>query len=76
MTVIRGMQAVHDALKLEEYPATKQDINYAVGDIEVEDAKGGYLPVRMVLDNVGQSNFTNAEEVVSALQKAIQKTAA
>ncbi len=72
---MRGMRAVAEALRLEDFPEERMDIDYAVGDIEVEDGKGGYVPVRELTEDLRGRTFRSAEEVVRALQQVIAERA-
>jgi hypothetical protein len=69
--ILRGIKAVSAALELEDFPATKQDLYYSVGDIEIEDLNGRYLPVRKVLDQVSQNEFATVEDAIEALKKQL-----
>src|SRR5438094_408798 len=69
--VLRGFRVVAEALRLEDCPLTKDDINYAVGDVEVPDSHGRYIPVRDVLDVVEHDQFNSAEEAVQAIRTAV-----
>ena len=42
----------------------RHEIDYCVGDVEVEDGHGGYAPVRNLTDRFGDKLFGNAEEVI------------
>ena len=68
---LRGFRAVAEALRLEDYPIDKVGINYAVGDIDVEDGQGGWTPVRALTDRMKRDRFSTAEEVIRALHEAI-----
>jgi hypothetical protein len=67
------MAAVAQALREEDFPMDKQGINYAVGDIEVEDGQGGYVLIRRLTDFMGEKDFASAEEIVRALHKAVEQ---
>lgn len=78
---IRGMRAVVEALRNEDFPMDLEGVNYSVGDIEVEDGKGGYVPVRQLTDMLPQSTaghpgveFRSAEEVIRALRGLLGQT--
>jgi hypothetical protein len=65
--VLRGLDAVAEALQAEDMPIDKQGIAYAVGDAEIEDGRGGWVPVRQVLDRVSAERFDSADDAVDAL---------
>lgn len=69
----RGFDVVEEALKQESYPMDDHEINYAVGDIEVEDGHGGFIPVRRLTDSISGKRFDSAEAVVEALKKAAKQ---
>jgi hypothetical protein len=68
MNVMRGLRAVAEALRAEDFPMDRHAIDYSVGDIEVEDGHGGFLPVRQLTDQFGNKEFHSAEEVVRAIR--------
>jgi len=67
---LQGIKTVREALKLEDFPMTTSDIDYAVGDIDIEDGHGGYIPVYELTERFENSEFNTLEEVVIALKKA------
>jgi len=67
--VFRGMSVVEEALRLERFPMSVQDVNYAVGDIELELGEGRFVPVRDLLDDTSDHRFKSVEEVVHALRE-------
>ncbi len=71
---VRGMQRLIRALRGEVYPLDRSGIDYAVGDIDVEDGSGGYVPVRDLTEElpVGVS-FENAEDIFHSLQQILNK---
>lgn len=69
----RGIQAVEDSLKQEDFPMDRHAVDYAVGDIEIEDGRGGYLPVRDLTDKFGTRQFESWEEVVRELKLAARR---
>ena len=71
---LRGIDAVADALRAEDFPMDKQALAYAVGDIDVEDGHGGSVPVRNVLDVLEQSEFASAELAVRAIRTGARRT--
>ena len=44
MDRVRGLRAVAEALRSEDFPMDRQGIDYAVGNIEVENGRGGSYP--------------------------------
>ncbi len=72
---LRGIAAVEDALRAEDFPMDKQALAYSVGDIDVEDGRGGFVPVRVVLDAIRQDEFASAEAVVRAIRAAAPRAA-
>jgi predicted metal-dependent hydrolase len=67
----RGFRYVTEALRLEDFPMGRHEIDYCVGDVEVEDGHGGYAPVRNLTDRFGDKLFGNAEEVIKVLHEAV-----
>jgi len=74
--VMRGMKWVVEALRLEDFPMDRQAIDYSVGDIEVEDGRGGLVPVRLLTDQLRPGEFVSAEDVVRALRGVLKESAA
>lgn len=70
----RGIQAVADALVYESYPMDRHEVDYAVGDIAVEDGKGGFTPVRDLTDRFEKDRFDSAEEVIEAIRSCSSGT--
>jgi len=68
-----GLRAVVEKLRSEEFPMDKQDIDFSVGDMEVEDGLGSTIPVRRVTPFIEAQNFSAAEQVVRSLQGALQR---
>ena len=50
-------------------PLDVPNINYAVGDIEVEDGQGSYIPVRDLTDFLMQETYDDPEPLIDDLQK-------
>jgi hypothetical protein len=61
------MRLVAEALRLEDFPMDRHGIDYSVGDLEVEDGKGEFIPVRDLTQNFGEREFRSAEEIVNAI---------
>lgn len=82
---IRGMKEVRDALQGEDFPMDLEGVNYSVGDIEVEDGKGSYIPVRQLTDLLSPSatqgvtgaplEFDSADQVIRALSTVLRRMA-
>jgi hypothetical protein len=71
---VRGMQRLIQALRAESYPLDRSNIDYAVGDIDVEDGYGGYIPVRDLTDELPPgASYDNAEDIFHALQAILNK---
>jgi len=70
MTVLRGFEALAEALDAEDFPMDKQAVAYSVGDIEVEGRGGALVPVRVLLDRIPGDQFGNVDAVVRALRAA------
>lgn len=73
--VVRGMRAAVEALRLEDFPMDKTGIDYAVGDIEIEDGHGGHVAIRDLTDHIPAREFRSAEEVAQTLRAAVKKFA-
>lgn len=67
----RGFRYVAEALRLEDFPMGRHEIDYCVGDVEIEDGHGGFALVRNLTDGFGDKLFGNAEEVIKALREAV-----
>ena len=65
----RGMRYVVEALRLEDFPMGRHEIDYSVGDVEIEDGNGGFVPIRELTDKLGDRMFRSAEEVIKALRE-------
>jgi len=72
---LRGIAAVADALRAEDFPMDKQGLAYSVGDIDVEDGRGGFVPVRVVLDAIAREEFPSADAAVRAIREAARRAA-
>jgi hypothetical protein len=70
---LKGMSTVLEALRAEDFPMSRADVDYAVGDVDVEDGRGGVVPVRQLTESVPSDRFESAEEVVRALRRALQR---
>jgi len=68
--ILHSIKRVLAALEDEEFPMDTHAIDYAVGDSEIEDGKGGLIPVRKLTERMGQRSFANPEEVIQALVEA------
>lgn len=73
--VLVGLELIEDSLRVEDFPMTREDLDYAIGDVEVEDAQGRFVAVRRVLDVVPQREFATCDEVVSAIKQYVDQTA-
>jgi len=70
-----GTRVVAEALSIEDFPATKSDLYYAVGDLHIED-NGVRFAVRDLLDRIDQDEFSSAEDAVKAIENSLAKQAA
>jgi hypothetical protein len=68
-----GIEAVADALRAEDFPMDKEGLAYSVGDIDVEDGRGGTIPVRVLLDRIEQDEFGSADIAIAAIRRAAHK---
>lgn len=69
----RGWKAVEEALGLEPFPIDIEGVNYAVGDIEVSDGKGGTIPVRVLTDSINVRSFETLKDVMAELHSALKR---
>jgi|GEM_PF-2544722 len=69
---LKGWRIVVEALRLEDFPMSKTDVDYAVGDVEVEDGRGGIIPIRDLTDLVKKYEFSSAEDVTRTLHDALR----
>ena len=72
MRHLKGWRIVVEALRLEDFPMSKTDVDYAVGDVEVEDGRGGIIPIRDLTDLVKKYEFSSAEDVTRTLHDALR----
>jgi 4a-hydroxytetrahydrobiopterin dehydratase len=63
------MTRVIRALRAESYPLDVANVDYAVGDMEVEDGSGSYIPVRDLTDFLMQDTYDDSETLIDDLQK-------
>ncbi len=73
---MRGFESLAEAVRSEpddEFPMDRSGIDYGFGDIEVEDGKGGYLPVRDLTDTLPRDSYDDAESVLKALREALDR---
>ena len=68
---LHGMRTVREALRLEDFPMTRSEIDYAVGDIEVENGFERPIPVRLLTDHFQVDIFDSTERVIEALRAAL-----
>ncbi len=76
---LKGMRTVEETLMLEDFPMTKSEIDYSVGDIEVEDGMGNFIPVRLLTDRIRRDRFDSYMDVLrtlKAVRDAMAKKAA
>lgn len=73
---MRGMQTVAEALRGEDYPLDLEEINYSVGDIEVENGRGGWVAVRDLTEQFKREQFNSAEDVMREIRRSIQDSKA
>ena len=70
----RGIKLLIEAVRAEpsdEFPMDRSAIDYNFGDIELEDGKGGFIPVRDLSDHLKGEEFETGDEVLQALQDAM-----
>ncbi len=76
MRRIRGWEALADAVRsetLDEYPMDRHGVDYSFGDIELEDGRGGYVPVRDLTDRIEQNRFNDPAELLRCLREALDR---
>jgi hypothetical protein len=71
--VLKGFQTVAEALRAEDYPLDVSGLNYAVGDIDVEDGSGSMVPIRDLTDRMPEREFTSAEDAIRALHDVLDR---
>ena len=71
--VLTGLRTVTEALRLEDFPMDVEAINYAVGDIEVENGHGGSVPVRQLTDHFIETEYQSAEDVIKQIHTLLHK---
>jgi hypothetical protein len=72
-TALRGLEMLEEALEGEDFPMDKEGAAYSVGDIEVPDRHGRWIPVRRVLDAIRQDQFASADTLVRAIRQAVNR---
>jgi len=65
---VRGMARLIRALRAEHYPLDHSGIDYSVGDVEIEDGSGAYVPVRDLTTYLVQETYEDSEALISDLQ--------
>jgi hypothetical protein len=71
---LRGTQALVEAVRSEaweEFPMDHEAIDYSFGDIELDDGKGGYVPVRDLTDHLSSDRYGSADELLLGLSEAL-----
>lgn len=63
----RGLEAVEDALRLESFPIERSNIDYSVGDMEVEDGRGGWIEINVLTDQLKDDRYNTLEDAMGAL---------
>lgn len=71
--IMSGLELIRDALRVEDFPMTTEDLDYAIGDVEVSDSHGKWMPVRRVLDVVPTHKFHSVQEVIDAIQSHAER---
>ena len=71
----RGFEALVDALAAEDFPMDKQGLAYSVGDLEIEDGRGGFVPIRIVLEGLDRDVFPSCDAAVRAIRAALPRAA-
>lgn len=51
----------------------RHEIDYSVGDVEIETPHGGFVPIRMLTDGLGDRQFSSAEDVIKMLREELAK---
>jgi len=67
---MQGIKTVREALKLEDFPMSKSDVDYCVGDIDIEDGHGGFIPVYQLTERFKSDLFDSPDEIIIALKEA------
>jgi hypothetical protein len=70
---MQGLKTVKEALRLEDFPMNREEIDYAVGDIDIDDRHGGYIPVYQLTEYFTTAQFESPQEVIDALKEARRK---
>jgi hypothetical protein len=66
-----GLDAVLAGLQRASFPMDKEQLCFAVGDLEIADPDGRQFAVRRLFERVDQDRFTSAEDVAHALRMAV-----
>jgi hypothetical protein len=70
---MQGLKTVKEALRLEDFPMSREEIDYAVGDIDIEDRHGGFIPVYQLTEYFQKTQFETPEEIIDSLKEARRK---
>jgi hypothetical protein len=70
---LKGVQAVAEALRSEDFPMDKFSVNYCVGDMKVEDLDGRTILIREVMDQIHENEFRSTEELMRAIHSILRR---
>jgi hypothetical protein len=70
-TETRGIRYAAEVLRVEDFPMGRHEIDYSVGDIEIENGDGEWIAIRELTDALGETQFTSAELVIRALREQL-----
>lgn len=65
------LKAVVETLRGEDFPMDKRDIDYSIGDMDLDGPDGTLVPVRDLTDRLERDSFSSPEEVMRSLQGAL-----
>jgi len=70
----RGIKILEEAIQAEandQFPMDRRGVDYAFGDIEIEDGQGGLVPVRDLTDALTEPRYENGEELLQGIRQAL-----
>lgn len=74
--VMRGMSTLAQALRAESYPMDVHDIDYSVGDLEIQGGRGDWIAVRDLTERFERRDFASAEDVMAELRRVLGERSA
>jgi DNA-binding transcriptional ArsR family regulator len=67
----KGLHALAEALRHEDFPIDKEGIHYAVGDFQVQDVNGQSISVRELTERLKEDEYRSVEELMKAIHSSL-----